>query len=83
MARIDTLKAGQKVTLGFYYGGTKVEESAEFVRVEGEGERRHATFTSTTEINGEPRTYEWQAYRYHKRWAYGTGADRLTLVKVG
>lgn len=81
--RIDTLKSGEKVTLGFYYQGQRTLETAEFVKVEGDGEKRRATFISETEINGERRKYNWQAYRYHGRWSYGTGADRLTLVKVG
>lgn len=84
--RIDTLKAGQKVTLGFYSGGVKLEESAEFLGVEGEGDKRHAKFRSvynSPKSTGEsPRYYEWEAYRYRNRWAYGSSADRLTLVKV-
>lgn len=84
--RIDTLKKGAKVTLAFYYGGKPLNESAEFLEIIGEGEQRRAKFRSvynSPKSSGEsPRHYEWEAYRYHKRWAYGTGADRLSLVSV-
>lgn len=80
--RIDTLKSGQKVTLGFYYSGQKTEEPAEFLKIEGEGESRRASFRTEIVVRGEKRSMVWDAYRYNKRWAYGTGADRLTLVSV-
>lgn len=75
--RIDDLTGGEQVLLGFK---DDVSEPAMFVRHEGEGEDREAVFSQQHEVTGED--FEWKAYRYQGRWAYGTSADRLRLVRV-
>lgn len=75
MPRIDTLKAGSTVELVFRYG----VERAVFLGITGTGDDRRARFLQLN-VDGEP--YEWEAYRYNGRWAYGTSADRLTLYAV-
>lgn len=54
-------------------------ESAVFRGISGEGEERRATFLQT---NARGVVFEWDAYRYGGRWAYGSGAQRLQLTGV-
>lgn len=83
--RIDWLQPNMRVRLFFATdssNGTRngYEEDATFLRIEGKGHDRHAVFESADLLHGG--SYEWEAYRYNKRWVYGTGADRLSLVDV-
>lgn len=87
--RIDTIsdltgREGQPVVLRFEgdpdLGNATYVEAAIFVRLTGDGEEARATFRSPGTYPGE--TYEWEAYRFEGRWAYGTGADALTLVSA-
>ena len=73
--RIDNLKPGQNVILGFVGSA----ERSMFLEISGEGESRTAKFVS---IDGSGAFYTWEAYRYNKRWAYGTSAQRLSLLKT-
>jgi hypothetical protein len=83
--RIDQLQPGTEVTLRFHgsLGNVTQDEPAVFGGITGEGDERRAHFTSV-EKNADDvaETYEWEAYRYSGRWAYGTSADRLQLVEV-
>ena len=80
MARlfIDKLEFNTTVLLRFH--GSNFNETYEeehiFRGVSGEGDDRRALFWSAT---GH---YDWEAYRYRGHWAYGTSADRLSLVAV-
>lgn len=80
--RIDRLTPGTPVTL-LFTGEDRIG-SALFLGITGDGDKRHAHFvsTSTTGDLGVARTYTWEAYRYRGAWAYGTSADRLTLVEA-
>ena len=88
MKRIDSLTPGTPVRLKFCaeYSGKDgaYEEDAVFVKLEGEGDDRLATFlTPDRETwSGTFAAYEWQAYRYKGRWAYGSSAETLRLVEV-
>ncbi len=75
--RIDTLTVGTKVRLDF---GGDYEEEATFMGITGTGDDRRATFESVDEDRHD--VYTWQAYRYNRRWAFGTSAQTLSLVKV-
>lgn len=87
--RIDSLTPGTRVRLKFcaeYQGkGGEHEDDAVFVKLEGTGDDRRATFRTYDEQTRE-RTgrefYEWDAYRFNGRWAYGTSAETLRLVAV-
>lgn len=74
--RIDKLTVGQNVLLGFV-GHT---ERARFEGIIGEGDKRRAKFISVDPNSGK--IYDWEAYRYLGRWAYGTSAQALRLLKV-
>lgn len=84
MKRIDQLQPGDRVQLRF--DGRDETEPATFVKLEGEGDDRLATFSQTqaqsTATGVEPVDYEWDAYRYNGRWAFGTSAQRLSLASV-
>jgi hypothetical protein len=77
--KIDQLEPGTKVTLLFHgsksLGNSSYTSEEVFVRMTGTGEDRRAWFTTS---DG---TYEWEAYRYQGRWAYGSSAERLSLVQ--
>jgi hypothetical protein len=84
MKRIDNLEPETPVRLRFCGGfaGNQVrEEDAVFVQIVGEGNDRRATFRSSYP-NPEDGTYEWDAYRYNRRWAYGSSAEPLRLLEV-
>ena len=85
MKRIDSLKPETPVRLKFcaeFQGkDAGYEEDAVFVKVEGTGGDRRATFRSPSSmLDGTP--YEWDAYRYSGKWAYGSSAETLRLVAV-
>lgn len=85
MVRIDSLEPGAKVRLKFCGSGWNAEhdEDAVFVGVTGEGNDRRATFRSLDQRTYEDRVeYEWDAYRYNGRWAYGSSAETLRLLAV-
>lgn len=80
ITRIDQLTEGMEVVLRF--DGHR-EESAKFLRMVGKGDSRRATFQSWDKPFGKDLIpYEWEAYRYNRRWSYGSGAGRLKLVSV-
>lgn len=78
MTRIDKLTPGSHVTLRFCGLGPDNAEPAVFVKVEGEGDDRHAHFIS----KDGTKVYEWEAYRFEGRWSYGSGAEALYLLSV-
>lgn len=86
--RIDSLEPGTPVRLKFcaeFQGKDGAyEEDAVFVKLEGSGDDRRATFASLDQrVPGEERVeYEWDAYRFNGRWAYGSSAETLRLVEV-
>jgi len=87
MKRIDSLEPETKVRLKFcaeFQGkDSAYEEDAVFVGVTGEGNDRRATFRSLDQRTYEDRVeYEWDAYRYNGRWAYGSSAETLRLLAV-
>ncbi len=81
--RIDKLAPLSTVTLAFAGNlGEPAQERAIFIGVFGEGDERRARFiqlSAASAVSGRP-TFEWEAYRYQGRWAYGSGADRLSVV---
>lgn len=91
--RLDSLKPGSAVKLSL----AGREEIAFFLGILGEGTERVARFAQTsTDVVPEnvdryptnearwtvAETYEWAAYRYKGGWAFGTSAERLSLVEV-
>lgn len=84
MKRIDNLTPGTEVVLRFVgrWGNETHEEPATFLRIERGliADDRLAHFRSP---HSDGTTYEWRAYRYQGRWAYGTGADPLQLADDG
>jgi hypothetical protein len=48
--------------------------TAKLLRIEGEGDEKRAVFHDE-EIG------EWEAYRYNGRWAYGSSAEPLRVIK--
>jgi hypothetical protein len=76
MKRIDSLKPGTKVVLQFgreFQFGDAEQEEATFLGIEGTGDDRRAKFRQD---------FDWEAYRYNGRWAYGTSAESLRLVRI-
>lgn len=71
--RIDSLKPNETVTLRFNgsksLGNEPFEDSYTFLEIVGSGEDRRAMFT------------DLEAYRYKGHWAYGTSAEKLTVVE--
>lgn len=71
--RIDSLKAGELVDLKFHgskqFGNDSYELTTKFVGIKGEGNAREAVFEDVT------------AYRSNGGWAYGTSAEKLTIVQ--
>ncbi len=88
MKRIDSLTPETPVRLKFcaeFQGKDGAyEEDAVFVKLEGTGDDRRATFrTKDKETwSGTFAAYEWEAYRFKGRWAYGSSAETLRLVEV-
>jgi len=72
---IDKLTPGDEITLRFTHG----DEPAVFVKLEGTGDARRATFASV-QTTPTVKVFSWDAYRYQGHWAYGTSADRLMLI---
>lgn len=76
--RIDQLQAGQEVTLKFHgsksIGNEPYEETHTFLGIVGEKDDRRAVFSDGST--------QWEAYRYNGGWAYGSSAERLSLVSV-
>jgi hypothetical protein len=81
--RIDKLKSGTQVTLKFHgsksLGNDPYIEDAIFVGIYGVGDDRRARFMSANATIGN--TGGWDAYRFNGHWAYGTSAERLSLVE--
>lgn len=77
--RIDSLVTGDKVVLEFTgsMGNSGYTDTVVFKGIEGEGDKRRATFADVYDASSE-----WQAYRYNGYWAYGSSADRLRLLEV-
>ncbi len=75
--RIDKLVSGTVAKLKFHgsRGNQGYIEEFYFLGIDGKGDDRTAEFQY---IEGE---MTWKAYRYNGRWAYGTSADRLSLVE--
>lgn len=73
--RISKKNEGQLFHLGFAspYNPLDIEDVL-LVKVEGTGDDARATFKDE-EIG------EWEAYRYKGRWAYGSSAERLIVIK--
>lgn len=74
--RLDEYNAGETPKLRFYSNGSGrsssyVEDHHTIVSKSGKGEARTITFRDFK--NG----FEWEAYRYRGRWAYGSSAARL------
>jgi len=76
--RIDKLNPGQEVTLKFHgsksLGNDPYEERHTFLDIVGEGDDRRAVFSD----GGE----QWEAYRFKGGWAYGSSAEKLSIVEV-
>lgn len=78
--RIDHLEPNSRVILELQStwhttGGTEI---AFFLGVEGEGDERVARFRQIDTATLE--SYEWEAYRFEGRWAFGSGANRLSCL---
>lgn len=71
---IRNLKPGEEVRLRFHgskqFGNEPYELDMTFVELRDNGER--AVFSDDG--------MEFEAYKYANRWAYGSSAERLTIV---
>jgi hypothetical protein len=71
---IRNLKSGEKVRLRFHgskqFGNDPYELDMTFVELRDNGERAVFSDDGT----------EFEAYKYANRWAYGSSAERLTVV---
>lgn len=77
MKKIDNLESGQAVRLQF--NGKRIEAALFVSMIDADkGDDRRARFV---QIAGD-QSYEWDAYRYNGGWAYGSSAQRLSLVEV-
>ena len=75
--RISTKNVGESFELLFDKNtrmGQKQTLTCKLIRIEGEGDRQRAVFHDE-EIG------EWEAYRYNGRWAYGSSAEPLRVLK--
>ena len=77
--RIDSLTAGETVNLKFHGSkslgnGSHVCEAI-FVAINGEGEERRAEFDDADGYSSS-----WEAYRFNGHWAYGSSAERLSVI---
>lgn len=74
---IRTLTRGEEVRLRFHgskqFGNDPYELDATFAELREDGNR--AIF----HIDGDP-SDEFEAYKYSNRWAYGSSAERLTVI---
>lgn len=79
--RFDKLNVGDVITIQCYYRGeAKEPEQAFFLGIIGEGDDRRAKLATVFDAGGEGRMLEWEIYRYSGRWAYGSSADRISIV---
>lgn len=73
--RISDLKPNETVNLRFHgskvYGNEPSTDEYTFLRFEGHGDDKRAIFDDGLE-----------AYRYRGYWAYGTSAERVSIVKA-
>jgi len=74
--RISSLQTGESVTLRFHgskkLGNETHDNAAAFVEIRETGDDAVAVF----DLDG----MLVEAYRFNGRWAYGTSAERLSLV---
>lgn len=84
--RFDNLTPGSVIEIQTFYGAQPHEvETAAFLGIYGEGDGRNAklaTVSKHPKSDGTHPIIEWEIYRYNGRWAYGTSADRISLVRV-
>jgi hypothetical protein len=73
--RIDNIKPGSIVTLDL----AGDEHVARFEEIIGTGDERVARFTAKS---GPCAEYAWDAYRFNGRWAFGTSAQRMSVISV-
>lgn len=71
--RISAKYVGETLTLAFYGPYDRTTEEHTLVKFEGAGDDARATFRDVSGM-------EWEAYRFKGRWAYGSSANRLTVV---
>lgn len=72
--RISAKYVGEKLNLAFHGTYDRTVDEHTLIKLEGEGDDARATFRDVSGM-------EWEAYRYNGRWAYGSGAHRLTVVQ--
>jgi hypothetical protein len=72
--RISAKYVGEKLNLAFHGTYDRTVDENTLIKLEGEGDDARATFRDASGM-------EWEAYRYNGRWAYGSGAHRLTVVQ--
>lgn len=76
---ISSLKPGETVRLKFHgskqFGNDPYELDAEFIAFNADKTR--ATFNLEPDAESKD---EFEAYKYVNRWAYGTSAEKLSIV---
>ena len=75
--KIDDLEPGTAVLLEMHNRSEATEEHALFLGVTGEGDSRRAHFSQMLKPGA---SFDWEAYRFGGRWAYGSSADRMRVV---
>lgn len=74
--RIANLTPGAEVTLRFATYGGSHDEVVTFVSLSEDGQRATFHTDDREDLNG----YDWEAYKFNGRWAYGSSAGRLSIV---
>lgn len=77
--RLDKVAPGSLITWMDPKHPDDEPERAILLSHQGEGEDRTITLAQRA---GSGNLYNWDLYRYKGRWAYGTSADRFSLLTV-
>lgn len=86
--QIRSLYPGAVVELEFV-GNRDPFELAVFLEHRGKGDDQVAVFRQSENVGrtpagqlADPLGFEWEAYRFQGRWAYGTSANPLRLNRI-
>jgi hypothetical protein len=86
--RFDSLQPGSLIVLEFPESHPDHRyEGVIFLGIRGKGDERCAAFAQYTDhgfLKGreQDNSFEWEAYRFDGRWAYGSGAAPLRCDEV-
>lgn len=73
--QLDKMTVGKILTLDF---GNHIDDAV-FIGITGEGDHRKAHLVSATKGGA---LMPWEAYRFNGRWAFGSSAERVSIIGV-